>query len=132
MADDYKWSMNVVVARGSLAESITRKWAEVPMGAITEPGALARGIPATPDHDLVLRWGETMAQLNFANFYVGGRVAWDGADVANINNALSAIMADRRLNNVIVQYFPAGTNLSSNFLGSSFLPGPLPQAVSRG
>jgi hypothetical protein len=63
MANGGKWSMNVVVARGSLAESITRKWAEVPMGAVAEPGALAGGIAATPDHDLVFRGGRTIPQL---------------------------------------------------------------------
>ena len=63
MANDYKWSMNVVVARGSLAESIARKWAVAPMGAVAEPRALAGGIPATPDHDLVFRGGKTIPQL---------------------------------------------------------------------
>src|SRR5690349_4191117 len=122
MAKDYKWTMNVVVGRGSLAESITRKWAERPVGL--EPAALAGGIPATPEHDLRFRGGKTIAQLSFANFYVGGSEAWQDSDVTNINNALSAIMNDLRLNNVMVQYFPSGTRISSNFLGSSFLPGP--------
>lgn len=31
-----------------------------------------------------------------------------------------------------MQYFPVGTDISSNFLGSTFLPGPPPQVVSRG
>src|SRR5271166_780808 len=132
MANKYQWSMNVVVGRGSLAESFTRKWAEEPMGAVAEPGALAGGIPATPDHDLVFRGGKTIPRLNFANCYVGGKDTWDGSDVANIDGAINAIMTDRRLNNVIVQYFPAGTTISSNFLGSTFLPGPPPPVVSRG
>jgi hypothetical protein len=132
MATDYKWRMNVVVARGSLAESISRKWAEVPIGAVAQPGALAVGIPKTPEHDLVFHGGKTIPQLSFANFYVGGKEAWDSGDVANIDNAIKAIMTDRRLNNVIVQYFPAGTNVSANFLGSTFLPGPALTVVSRG
>ena len=32
MAEKYTWSMNVMVARGSLAESITRKWTEAGLG----------------------------------------------------------------------------------------------------
>jgi hypothetical protein len=132
MANGHKWSMNVVVARGSLAESISRKWAEAPMGVIAEPGAIAGGIPATPDHDLVFRGGKTIPQLSFANCYVGGKAIWNGSDVANIDTAIKAIMTDRRLNNVIIQYFPAGTQISSNFLGSTFLPGPAPRVVSRG
>jgi hypothetical protein len=129
MAQKYKWTMNVVVGRGSLAESIARKWSEEPVHV--EPGALASGIPATPDHDLRFRGGKTIPRLNFGNFFVGGNALWNDSDVTNINNALKAIMADRRLNNVIVQYFPAGTQISSTFLASSFLPGPPPSVVSR-
>jgi hypothetical protein len=132
MVTAYSWRMNVVVARGSLAESISRKWAEVPMGTIADPGALAGGIPATPDHDLTFHGGKTIPQLRFANCYVGGQSAWDAADVSNIDNAINAIMTDRRLNNVIVQYFPAGTPISANFLGSTFLSGQAPNTVSRG
>jgi hypothetical protein len=132
MANDYKWSMNVVVARGSLAEAISRKWTEEPIGTVAQPGALAAGIPATPEHDLVFHGGKTIPQLNFANCYVGGEGAWNGGDVVNIDNAIKAIMTDRRLNNVIVQYFPPGTPVSSNFLGSTFLDGPAPKLVSRG
>src|SRR5580700_10121689 len=124
MANAYKWCMNVVVARGSLAEAISRKWAEEPIGTTVQPGALAAGIPATPAHDLVFHGGKTIPQLNFANCYVGGEGAWNSGDVANIDNAIKAIMTDRRLNNVIVQYFTAGTSISSNFLGSTFLAGP--------
>jgi hypothetical protein len=130
MADKYKWTMNVVVERGSLAESITRKWTEEPVSV--EPAALAAGIPATPEHDLVFHGGKTIPNLHFANCYVGGKDVWDGDDVANINNAIKAIMTDRRLNNVLVQYFPAGTSISANFLGSTFLTGPAPRTVSRG
>jgi hypothetical protein len=132
MASAYKWRMNVVVARGSLAEAISRKWAEEPIGEVAQPGALAAGIPATPEHDLVFHGGKTIPQLNFANCYVGGQGAWNAGDVANIDNAISAIMADRRLNNLMVQYFDAGTKISANFLGSTFLAGPAPQTVSRG
>jgi hypothetical protein len=130
MANKYKWTMNVVVGRGSLAESITREWSEEPVNV--EPAALARGIPETPDHDLQFRGGKTIPHLSFANFFVGGRTAWNSTDITNINNALSAIMKDRRLNNVVVQYFPAGTDISANFIGSSFVPGPPPPVVSRG
>ena len=130
MAAKYKWTMNVVVGRGSLAESITRKWSEKPVSV--EPAALAAGIPATPEHDLVFHGGKTILNLNFANCYVGGKSVWNDGDVANINNAIKAIMRDRRLNNVIVQYFPAGTAISANFLGSTFLTGPAPRTVSRG
>jgi hypothetical protein len=130
MAAKYKWTMNLVVARGSLAEAISRKWSEEPVSL--EPAALASGIPSTPDHDLVFHGGKTIPNLNFANCYVGGKDAWNDSDVANINNAIKAIMTDRRLNNVMMQYFPKGTAISANFLGSTFLAGPAPRIVSRG
>ncbi len=132
MPNDYKWRMHVVVARGSLAESISRKWAEVPIGTVAQPAALAAGIPATPEHDLVFHGGKTIPQLSFANCYVGGKDVWDSGDVAKIDNAIKAIMTDRRLNNVMVQYFLAGTAISGNFLGSTFLAGAAPRTVSRG
>src|SRR5437763_761589 len=115
MANDYKWSMNVVVARGSLAEAITRKWAEAKMGAVAEPGALAGGIPATPDHDLVFRGGKTIPKLNFANCYVGGKAAWGGADVANINNAINAIMTDSRHDRMLFEALLSGEHALHGF-----------------
>jgi hypothetical protein len=121
-----------MVERGSLAESISRKWSEASIGKVTEPSALANGIPSTPEHDLRFRGGKTIPRLNFVNCYVGGNAAWDAGDVANINNALNAIMNDSLLNNVMVQYFPAGTEISATFLGSSFLAGPPHAQVSRG
>jgi len=130
MAAKYKWTMNLVVARGSLAEAISRKWSEEPVSV--EPAALASGIPATPDHDLVFHGGKTVPNLNFANCYVGGKDAWDDGDVTNIDSAIEAIMTDRRLNNVMVQYFPTGTAISASLLGSTFLTVPVPRIVSRG
>jgi len=41
-------------------------------------------------------------------------------------------MTDRRLNNVMVQYFPTGTAISASSLGSTFLTVPVPRIVSRG
>jgi len=129
MAKPY-W-MNVVVKRGSLAEAKHRSFAQVKMGTIAEPGALANGIPRTPDHDLVFHGGKTIPDLTFTNLYVGGQESWNEADVKNIDRALAAIMSDRRLNNVIVQFFPGG-RISTTFKPSSFLPGRRPDVVSRG
>jgi hypothetical protein len=129
MAKTY-W-MNVVVKRGSLAEAKHRRQTNAKMGAIAEPGALADGIPQTPDHDLVFHGGKTIPNLTYTNFYVGGKEAWDATDVRNIDAALAAIMSDNQLNNVIVQYFPDG-RITTTFRPSSFLPGPPPRTVSRG
>jgi len=96
-----------------------------------KPKALAPGLPATPEHDLIFNGGKTIANLSFANFYVGGSDAWNQKDMQSIDSALSAAMSDQNLNNVMAQYYPGG-QISSNFLGSQVLTGPPPAVVSQG
>ena len=93
--------------------------------------AIAPGLPTTPEHDLVFQGGNTIANLVFTNFYVGGSDAWDANDIQSIDAGLSAAMSDRNLNNVMVQYYPSG-QITSNFSGSQILAGPPPAVVSQG
>jgi hypothetical protein len=118
--------MNVFVAPRSQAEASIRG-----VLAIPRPEDLAPGLQPTPDHDLVFNGGKTIANLNFANFYVGDVGSWQASDMQSIDAALSAAMSDQDLNNVMVQYFPGGT-IASTFLGSKVLPGPPPAVVSQG
>lgn len=92
---------------------------------------LAPGLPATPEHDLVFQGGNTIANLGFTNFYVGGSAAWQPSDIQSIDNALAAAMSDPNMNNVISQYYPSG-QITSIFRGSQVLAGPPPQTVSQG
>jgi hypothetical protein len=99
--------------------------------SMPKPAALAPGIPATPKHDLVFQGGHTIADLVFANFYVGGSNAWQASDIQSIDQALGSAMSDQNLNNVMCQYYPSG-QITSTFHGSQILAGPPPQTVSQG
>lgn len=96
-----------------------------------KPKELAPGLQPTPEHDLQFNGGKTIANLAYANFYVGGSDAWNPADMQSIDTALAAAMSDQNLNNVMVQYYPSG-QISTNFLGSQVLSGPPPAVVSQG
>jgi len=121
---EHRRPLNVYVRRGSKAEKAFRKRAKSAV-----PGAIAPGLPPTPDHDLKYQGGKTIQNLRFMNFYVGGD-AWDAGDIANIDKALAAAMSDQDLNNVMVQYFPGA--ISTTFDGSQTLPGSAPQVFSQG
>jgi hypothetical protein len=86
----------------------------------------ASGIPPTPDHDLVYHGGKLISDLTYMNFYLGGASSWKSSDITSIDGALSAAMADRYLNNVMVQYFRGG-HITSKFKGSRTLSGALPK-----
>jgi len=118
--------MNVHVRRGSRAEDKYRALAGVP-GLL--PEQLAPGVPPTPTHDLLYHGGKTIAELAFANFYVGGD-AWQLTDTRDIDQALAAAMAEATLNNVMAQYFASPPK--SAFANSQLLPGPAPARMSQG
>src|SRR5947209_130063 len=105
-----KRPLNVSFRRGSKAERVYRSLAGLPGTEVIAPG-----LHPTPSHDLHFHGGKTIADLHFKNFYVGADV-WPGADIAKIDDALSAAMSDPHLNNVMEQYFP-GT-ISATFAGS--------------
>jgi hypothetical protein len=118
--------MRVFVGNRTKAEKGFRSRVSMP-----EPTALAPGLPATPEHDLVFQGGNTIANLTFTNFYVGGSDNWQAGDIQSIDQALAAAMSDRKLNNVMCQYYPSG-QITSTFSGSQILAGPPPQTVSQG
>jgi len=118
--------LRVFVGHGTKAENGFRSRMAMP-----EPTALAPGLAATPEHDLVFNGGKTIQNLVFANFYVGGSGAWQGTDMQSIDQALGSAMSDTDLNNVMCQYYPSG-QITSTFQGSQILAGPPPQTVSQG
>ena len=123
-------AMHVFVAKGSRAEKVCRSYAGRP-GQPVQPQQLAPGLPSTPAHDLVDRGGKIIPDLAFTNFYVGGPAAWDTSDIQNIDRALAAAMADRRLNNVMLQYFRGRPQITSTFSPSQVLAGPPTDRVSQ-
>jgi hypothetical protein len=118
--------MRVFVRPNSAAERGFHARAVMP-----KPEVLAPGLPPTPEHNLIFRGGKTIADLSYANYYVGGADAWNPDDIQSIDTALAAAMTDQNLNNVMVQYYPSG-KITTTFQGSQILAGPPPAVVSQG
>ena len=122
----YVRPLRVAFGRGTRAEKTLR--ARVSMPA---PSAIAPGLPRTPGHNLVFHGGNTITDLVFSNFFVGGTSAWSASDRKSIETSLALAMADQDLNNVMSQYYPTG-QITSTFKGSQVLAGPPPETVSQG
>jgi hypothetical protein len=120
-------TMNVVTLQSSDAEAKYRIRAGASM---TSRRALAPGLHATPDQDLVFGGGRTLPSLGYTNFFVGGQASWKASDVRNIDRALAAAMNDRGLNNVLAQYFRMMP--TTEYLGSHVVRGARPAHVSQG
>ena len=75
---------------------------------------LAPGFHADPSLDLHFMGGRTLAQLRWANVYLGG---WQAVEKERLDHALAAAMTDPHLNNVLAQYFP-GQQVTAAFAGS--------------
>lgn len=118
--------MRVFVGHNTKAEKGFRSRISMPA-----PAAIAPGLPQTPEHDLTFHGGNTIANLVFTNFYVGGSDAWQPSDMQSIDQSLAAAMSDRKLNNVMSQYYRSG-QITSTFRGSQILAGPPPKVVSQG
>ena len=123
--------MNVAVARGSRAEAHFKSMASLPGGAEAEPRAITPGVAPKPRHNLVFHGGKTIAHLTHTNFYLGGAASWQAADIGHIDKALAGAMADRRLNNVMMQYF-ANQPITSTAKPSKVLPTPKVASFSQG
>jgi hypothetical protein len=118
--------MKVFVRPNSAAERGFTARAVMP-----RPEVLAPGLPPTPKHNLIFHGGKTIADLSYANYYVGGADAWNRRH-QSIDTALAAAMAgDQNLNNVMVQYYPDRENYN-DVQGSQILAGPPPAVVSQG
>ncbi len=93
--------------------------------------AIADGIAPSPDNDLIFHGGKTVPNMQFQNLYLGGSQSWKESDIASIDKAITTAMEDRRLNNVMVQYFP-GKTISCTTRASQILTGTRPATVSQG
>jgi hypothetical protein len=68
--------------------------------------ALATGIDPAPMKDLIFHGGKVVSQMEFQNIYLGGATSWTEASISAIDTSIFKAMRDRRLNNVMQQYFP--------------------------
>jgi len=82
------------------------RWAQL------DPDAIAHGIPPDPSADLIFHGGKTVPQMEFQNVFLGGQASWLASDIDSINTAITLAMQDRRLNNVVGQFFDVGVKLT--------------------
>jgi hypothetical protein len=81
-------------------------------GAQLDPDAIAPGIQPEASADLVFHGGKTVPQMVFQNVFLGGHASWLASDIDQINTAITLAMQDRRLNNVVGQFFDVGVKLT--------------------
>jgi len=96
--------MRVQVRKGSHAEKQYYNSA-LPSGPWPMPKAIAPGISPAPLDDLIFHGGKIVGQMEFQNVFLGSATDWKESDIASIDAAITLAMRDKRLNNVMVQYF---------------------------
>jgi hypothetical protein len=97
--------MRIQARKGSPAERYYEK-AELPGGTWPMPKAIAPGLNPAPLDDLMFHGGKTVPQMEFQNIFLGSPADWKQSDIASIDAAIALAMRDKRLNNVMSQYFP--------------------------
>jgi hypothetical protein len=101
--------MRIQARPGSLVEARHYRY---PEGGWAQPEAIAGGIPPDASADLVFHGGKIVPQMEFQNVFLGGQASWLASDIESINSAITLAMQDRKLNNVVQQYFESGVNLT--------------------
>jgi hypothetical protein len=103
------YPMRIQVAPGSEAE-YRHFWAAARRSDESiEREALAPGVSASPNDDLIFRGGKTLAQMGFQNIYLGRPSDFASGDVKSIDDAITRLMRDEKLKSVVQQYFPGKT-----------------------
>ena len=122
--------MRIQARNGSRAEKNYYAKSALPGGAWPSPKAIAPGISPAPLDDLMFHGGRVIPQMEFQNVFIGGAAAWQPSDVANIDLSIDRAMRDRRLNNVMTQYFP-GVKPSCEMRASIFDTAAKPVAMDE-
>ncbi len=98
--------MRVQAAPGSEAE-FRHSWAaQRRSGRSPRREALAAGVTASPKDDLIFRGGKTFPQMGFQNIYLGRAKDFASGDVETIDDAITRVMRDEQLKEIVQQYFP--------------------------
>jgi hypothetical protein len=103
--------MRIQARYGSAAEKKYYQRSALPGGIWPMPKAIAAGIDPSPLDDLIFHGGKVVPQMEFQNVYLGGNASWQESDIESIDGAIKTAMRDRRMNNVMIQYFPGATVL---------------------
>jgi hypothetical protein len=80
--------------------------AGLPGNAWRMPKKIAPGIDPSPLDDLLFHGGKVVPQMEFQNVFLGSADDWTQSDIDSIDASITRAMQDKKLNNVIVQYFP--------------------------
>lgn len=102
----FPYPMRVQVAPGSEAEYRYYRTIARRTGENISREALAAGVSASPQDDLVFRGGKTLPQMGFQNIYLGRNSDFASGDVEAIDDAITRVMRDEQLKGIIQQYFP--------------------------
>ena len=103
------YPMRIQVLPGSEAEHHYYRSAARYSDKSIERKALAPGVTASPQDDLVFRGGKSVPQMGFQNIYLGHSSDFAPGDMASIDDAIMRVMRDEQLKNIIQQYFPGRT-----------------------
>jgi hypothetical protein len=103
------YPMRIQVMPGSEAEYRHYRAAARRSDESLEREALAPGVIASPQSDLVFRGGKVLPQMGFQNIYLGRSSDFAPGDVESIDDAITRLMRDEQLKKIIQQYFPGKT-----------------------
>lgn len=111
MAKNYyaRQPMRIQARKGSVAERRYYTKSALPSGVWPKPKAIAPGVDPSPLDDLIFHGGKVVPQMEFQNIFLGSSAHWKQSDIANINSAIGRALQEKRLNNVMVQYFPGAS-----------------------
>src|SRR5574338_327489 len=102
---EFVYPMRVQVAPGSEAEYRHFRTAIQRSGERFEREALAAGVSASPQDDLIFRGGKTLPRMGFQNIYLGHPSDFAAGDVESIDDAITRLIRDEQLQGIIQQYF---------------------------
>ena len=122
--------MRIQARKGSLAEKRYYLKGSLPSGQWPVPKAIAKGISPSVLDDLLYHGGKVVPQMEFQNIYLGSHADWVESDVTSIDTAITRAMQDKRLNNVMVQYFP-GAAVSCDVRASIVLADAKPKVMKE-
>jgi hypothetical protein len=128
--DVASYTMRIQARPGSPVERMYYPGSKLPGHVWATPKAIAPGISPSPLDDLIWHGGKIVPQMGFRNIYLGSNSDWAQSDIHLIDTAIARAMQDRRLNNVIVQYFP-GKQLSCDVIASAVLSDTKPRALDE-
>lgn len=112
--------MRIQVMPGSEAEYLHYQSAASYSDINLNRAAIAPGVTASPQDDLIFRGGKVVPQMGFQNVYLGRASDFAPGDIESIDNAIARVIRDNRLKDIIQQYF-VGQTLSYDIADSVIL-----------